>query len=138
MNTSETFQTWQEREAFALGFREASVEEWSNARELEFEQRYAELLDSADGEPAAEAAIAWAYDRGAEAGHAQMAAQEIAEADPRNTVTFDATAGVFEAWSPAGEWCGAFDTYAEATRAAEGVADPWGEGIEGFDLPEAR
>lgn len=136
MKISETFfQTWQEREAFALGFREASVEEWSNARELEFEQRYAELLDAApDAE--AEAAIARAYDRGADAGHAQMAAQEIAEADPR--VTFDATAHVFEAWSPAGEWCGAFDTHAEATRAAEGAADPWGDGVAGFALPEAR
>ena len=97
MKISETFfQTWQEREAFALGFREAAVEEWSNAREAEFEQRYAELLDSADGDTAAEAAIAWAYDRGAEAGHAQMAAQEIAE------------------------------------------ADPWGAGVEGFELPDAR
>lgn len=93
-NTSQVFNTWQEREAFELGLREASVVEWSNAREIEFESAYAELLDSADGEPAAEAAIAWAYDRGAEAGHAQ--------------------------------------------RAAEGIADPWGDGIEGFDLPEAR
>ena len=97
MNTSKTFfQTWQEREAFALGFREASVVEWTNARELEFESAYADLLDSADGDAAAEAAIARAYDRGADAGHAQMAAQEIAE------------------------------------------ADPWGEGVAGFELPDAR
>ena len=134
-NTSQVFNTWQAREAFELGFREAGVVEWNNAREAEFESAYAELLDSAP-DAAAEAAIAWAYDRGAEAGHAQRAAQEIAEADPR--VTFDATAHVFEAWSPAGEWCGAFDTYAEATRAAEGAADPWGDGVAGFELPDAR
>ena len=86
-NTLQVFATWQAREAFELGFREASVEEWSNAREAEFEQRYAELLNSADGDSAAEAAIARAYDCGAEAGYAQRAAQEIAEADPRNIVT---------------------------------------------------
>lgn len=101
MNTSETFfQSWQEREAFELGDRAARVTVWTIAREMEFEQRYAELLDSAE-DAALEAAIAWAYDRGAEAGQAQMAAQEIAE--------------------------------------ARGVpADPWGDGVAGFELPDAR
>lgn len=30
------------------------------------------------------------------------------------------------------------ETVTIETEAREGVADPWGEGVEGFELPEAR